>query len=71
LIFLGADVFAKDNIKRDAEDIAINENNSSIFEIIRLRKDRQDIPFDMWKIREYDRVARYNKAVTGNFLSLA
>ena len=69
LIFLGADVQLKDNIKRDAEDVGINENNMNIVEIIRMKKNKMNIPFDMWKIREYDRQARFSKAITGNFLN--
>lgn len=55
LIFLGADVYVKDNIRRDPEDIATNENFRGIVEMIRMKKNKLSILFDMWKIREYDR----------------
>ena len=67
LVFMGADVYAMDDLNRDAEDIAISYQHDSIAKLIGDKKEKKDIQFNMWKIRQYDRDCRQQMFIKGNY----
>ena len=54
LLFLGADVYPQDCLGRDAE-AHTNSEYDKIGRMIKKKKDKMDVGYDMTRIREYER----------------
>ena len=63
LIFLGSDIYAKNCRRKDPEEIASEENNEQIMNIIKMKKNKITIKYNMWKFREYDRVSKLRQKI--------
>eukprot|EP00347_Sterkiella_histriomuscorum_P010609 403375614 len=70
LIFFGVDVFAKNQRKQDAEDLAQDIKNQDILNLIKMKKAKITIRYNMWKIREYDRICKLRSNISSRRLSL-
>lgn len=65
LIFFGIDVYLRNKMRQDAEELAQELCLPHIAEMIRMRKAKLTIKFNMWKFREYDRMFQVRRKFKG------
>ena len=72
ILFLGQDIYIKNAKKKDPEDLAYQANSENILKVLKMKKNKISIKYDMWKIREYDRISRMRgeiESLRGEYLN--